>query len=57
MKFIFIFQKTALHIAVEKGNSKMVQLLLTRKGMDAQIKDEIPQKRIKNKVLNQQKNK
>lgn len=57
MKFIFIFQKTALHIAVEKENSKMVQLLLTRKGIDAQIKDEIPQKRIKNKVLNQQKNK
>lgn len=50
MKFIFIFQKTALHIAVEKGNSKMVQLLLTRKGIDAQIKDEIPKKKKKLKI-------
>lgn len=30
MKFVHIFNKTALYIAVEKKNKEMIQLLLTR---------------------------
>lgn len=30
MKFVQIFNKTALYIAVEKKNKEMIQLLLTR---------------------------
>lgn len=42
MKFIYIlFNKTSLHIAVEKGNFQMVELLLTRKDIDINIKNEI----------------
>lgn len=34
MKFYFIAQKTALHIAVEKGNVKIVKLLLANKELN-----------------------
>ena len=35
--FIFLFYKTALHIAVENGNIEIVQLLLTSKKIDVNI--------------------
>lgn len=38
MKFLLCFNKTALHIAVEKGNFEVVQLLLERKEIDVNIK-------------------
>lgn len=39
MKFsIFIFYKTALHIAIEQGNSKIVTFLLSRPEIDVNIK-------------------
>lgn len=41
MKFNNIVNKTALHIAVEKNNAKIVELLLSRKGIDIQIQNEI----------------
>lgn len=38
MKYqIFNFQKTALHVAVQKGNIKIVQLLLANKKIDVNI--------------------
>lgn len=34
MKFFILIQKTALHIAAEKGNSKIIQLLLSHPKID-----------------------
>ena len=36
--FILIFYKAALHIAIEKGNLSIVQLLLSHKGIDVNNK-------------------
>ena len=39
MKFLFFeFYKAALHIAIEKGNLSIVQLLLSHKGIDVNNK-------------------
>lgn len=38
MKFILYFQKTALHIAVEKNCANIVQLLLDHKDVDVNVK-------------------
>ena len=37
MKLYFNIQKTALHIAVEKGNVEIVQLLLMNEKLDINI--------------------
>lgn len=37
MKFFFIIHKTALHLAVEKGNPEIVQLLLSRPDINTNI--------------------
>ena len=37
MKLYFSIQKTALHIAVEKGNVEIVQLLLMNDKLDTNI--------------------
>lgn len=34
MKFNFVFNKIALHIAVENENAKLVKLLLSQKEVD-----------------------
>lgn len=34
----FKFQKTALHIAIELGNTEIVRLLLKKEGIDINIK-------------------
>lgn len=38
ISFYFIFNKTALHIAVEKGNPEFVQLLLAHEELDVNSK-------------------
>lgn len=38
MEFIFnLFQNTALHTAVEKGNSDIIKLLLNHKSIDTNV--------------------
>lgn len=42
MKFLnFFIKKTALHLAVEKNNVEIVQLLLKNKKIKVNIKDDI----------------
>lgn len=36
-----LFQRSALHIAVEKENQEIIQMLLSKKGIDLNSKDEI----------------
>lgn len=38
MKFIYLFNKTPLHIAIEKMNLPIVQLLLSNPKIDVNIK-------------------
>lgn len=37
----FIFHKTALHIAVQKKNKKIIKLLISHPNIDINIKDDI----------------
>lgn len=39
--FFYFLNKTALHVAVEEGNIKMVKLLVKHKGINGNIKDNI----------------
>ena len=38
MKFSFLINKNALHIAVEKGNTEIIQLLLSHQDTDVNVK-------------------
>lgn len=38
---LFIFNKTALHIAVQKKNKKIIKLLISHPNIDINIKDDI----------------
>ena len=38
MKLIGIFQKTALHVAIEKGNIEIIRILLSNPKIDVNIK-------------------
>lgn len=38
MKFVFEFQKTALHMAIENENTDIVRLLLAKPEIDVNIK-------------------
>lgn len=40
-QFLFIFQKTALDIAVQKDDIKTVELLLKHKDIDTKLRNEI----------------
>lgn len=37
MKFEFVFYKTALHMAIEKGNVEIVQILLANGKVDVNL--------------------
>lgn len=55
MKFlVWLLYKTALHIAIEKGNRKIVKLLLENESIDVNIKSKAEHKRkfLKEKVAN-----
>ena len=39
MKFVFKFDETALHAAVDKCNLEIVQLLLNQQGFDINLKN------------------
>ena len=41
MKLILLFHRSALHIAVEKENQEIIKMLLNKKGIDINSKDEI----------------
>ena len=37
MKFSYVFNKTAIHIAIEKQNLEIIRLLLAQKGINVNI--------------------
>lgn len=41
MKLFYLFYKTALHVAVEKKNIEMIQVLLSSTRINANVKDKI----------------
>lgn len=41
MKFNFICNRTALHIAVETKNKEIIKLLVKQKGIKLNLKDEV----------------
>ena len=38
MKFIYFFHKTALHVAIERGNPDIVRLILSQPSIDVNVK-------------------